>query len=130
MLNLLKDIQPDLIVLAGFLWLFPEKIVEAFPDKVINLHPALLPKFGGKGMYGANVHKAVVEQKEEKTGITIHFVNEVYDDGKIIAQFETELKPTDTVEDVASKINELEMEHFPKVINELLFPERYDTNGN
>lgn len=66
MLNLLKDIQPDLIVLAGFLWLFPEKIVEAFPDKVINLHPALLPKFGGKGMYGANVHKAVVEQKEEK----------------------------------------------------------------
>lgn len=130
MLNLLKDIQPDLIVLAGFLWLFPEKIVEAFPDKVINLHPALLPKFGGKGMYGTNVHKAVVEQKEEKTGITIHFVNEVYDDGKIIAQFETELKPTDTVEDVASKINELEMEHFPKVINELLFPERYDTNGN
>ena len=130
MLNLLKDIQPDLIVLAGFLWLFPEKIVEAFPDKVINLHPALLPKYGGKGMYGANVHKAVVEQKEEKTGITIHFVNEVYDDGKIIAQFETELKPTDTVEDVASKINELEMEHFPKVINELLFPERYDTNGN
>lgn len=130
MLNLLKDIQPDLIVLAGFLWLFPEKIVEAFPDKVINLHPALLPKFGGKGMYGANVHKAVVEQKEEKTGITIHFVNEVYDDGKIIAQFETELKPSDTVEDVASKINELEMEHFPKVINELLFPERYDTNGN
>ena len=130
MLNLLKDIQPDLIVLAGFLWLFPEKIVEAFPDKVISLHPALLPKFGGKGMYGANVHKAVVEQKEEKTGITIHFVNEVYDDGKIIAQFETELKPTDTVEDVASKINELEMEHFPKVINELLFPERYDTNGN
>lgn len=130
MLNLLKDIQPDLIVLAGFLWLFPEKIVEAFPDKVINLHPALLPKFGGKGMYGVNVHKAVVEQKEEKTGITIHFVNEVYDDGKIIAQFETELKPTDTVEDVASKINELEMEHFPKVINELLFPERYDTNGN
>ncbi len=130
MLNLLKDIQPDLIVLAGFLWLFPEKIVEAFPDKVINLHPALLPKFGGKGMYGANVHKAVVEQKEEKTGITIHFVNEVYDDGKIIAQFETELKPTDTVEDVASKINKLEMEHFPKVINELLFPERYDTNGN
>ena len=81
-------------------------------------------------MYGANVHKAVVEQKEEKTGITIHFVNEVYDDGKIIAQFETELKPSDTVEDVASKINELEMEHFPKVINELLFPERYDTNGN
>ncbi len=130
MLNLLKDIQPDLIVLAGFLWLFPEKIVEAFPDKVINLHPALLPKFGGKGMYGANIHKAVVEQKEEKTGITIHFVNEVYDDGKIIAQFETELKQTDTVEDVASKINELEMEHFPKVINELLFPERYDTNGN
>lgn len=130
MLNLLKDIQPDLIVLAGFLWLFPEKIVEAFPDKVINLHPALLPKFGGKGMYGTNVHKAVVEQKEEKTGITIHFVNEVYDNGKIIAQFEIDLKPTDTVEDVASKINELEMEHFPKVINELLFPERYDTNGN
>lgn len=128
-LNVLKDIQPNLIILAGFLWLFPKKILKEFPNKVVNIHPALLPKYGGKGMHGKNVHKAVLENKETETGITIHYVNEKYDDGEIIAQIKTKLGRYDTLEDVTEKIQELEMEHFPKVINKLLFPERYDTNG-
>ena len=125
MVNILKDINPDLIVLAGFLLLFPKKILDVFPDKVINIHPALLPKYGGKGMYGMNVHQAVIENKEKKSGITIHYVNEVYDDGQIIAQFETSVSEEDTAKDVAQKISILEQEHFPTVINKLLFPERY-----
>lgn len=85
-LNVLKDIKPDLIVLAGFLWLLPSKIIRKFPNQVINIHPALLPKFGGKGMFGDAVHKAVIEQKEVETGITIHYVNDKYDEGNIIFQ--------------------------------------------
>ncbi|WP_343767303.1 phosphoribosylglycinamide formyltransferase [Gangjinia marincola] len=119
-LDLLKSIAPDLIVLAGFLWKFPKNILDQFPNQVINLHPALLPLYGGKGMYGMNVHRAVVENKEKETGITIHYVNEHYDEGAIIAQHKTKLTPEDTPEDVARKIHELEYEHFPKVIEELL----------
>ncbi|WP_274476387.1 phosphoribosylglycinamide formyltransferase [Mangrovimonas aestuarii] len=119
-LNLLKAAQPDLIVLAGFLWKMPENIIAAFPNKIINIHPALLPKFGGKGMYGMHVHNAVVENKETKTGITIHYVNENYDEGTTIFQATCEVTPTDTADDVASKIHELEMEHFPKVVEKLL----------
>ncbi len=119
-LNILKASQPDLIVLAGFLWKFPEFILEAFPNKVINVHPALLPKYGGKGMYGMNVHEAVVANNESETGITIHYVNENYDEGAIIFQAKCDVVSTDTAEDVAAKIHELEMEYFPKVVDELL----------
>ena len=119
-LNILKSSNPDLIVLAGFLWKFPENILKNFPNKVINIHPALLPKFGGKGMYGMNVHKAVVENKETETGITIHYVNENYDEGAIIFQAKCKVEASDSAEDVAAKIHKLEMEHFPKVIDRLL----------
>lgn len=120
-LNILKSSQPDLIVLAGFLWKFPEFILKEYENKVINIHPALLPKYGGKGMYGMHVHNAVVENKETETGITIHYVNENYDEGAIIFQAKCEVKPLDSAEDVAAKIHELEMEHFPEVVERLLF---------
>ncbi|WP_418602261.1 phosphoribosylglycinamide formyltransferase [Hwangdonia sp.] len=119
-LNILKASQPDLIVLAGFLWKFPDNILNAFPNKVINVHPALLPKYGGKGMYGMHVHNAVVANKEKETGITIHYVNEHYDEGAIIFQARCDVDPNDSAEDVAAKIHELEMEHFPKVVEKLL----------
>ena len=119
-LNILKANQPDLIVLAGFLWKFPETILNAFPNKVINIHPALLPNYGGKGMYGMHVHKAVVENNETETGITIHYVNENYDEGAIIFQAKCKVSSNDSSEDVARKIHELEMEHFPKVVESLL----------
>jgi phosphoribosylglycinamide formyltransferase-1 len=119
-LNLLKANNPDLIVLAGFLWKFPEAILNTFPNKVINVHPALLPKYGGKGMYGMHVHEAVVKNKETVTGITIHYVNEHYDEGTIIFQATCEVAPTDSAQDVAAKIHELEMEYFPRVVDKLL----------
>jgi phosphoribosylglycinamide formyltransferase-1 len=119
-LQMLNSVSPDLIVLAGFLWKIPESYIASFPNKIINIHPALLPKFGGKGMYGMHVHRAVVESKAQKTGITIHYVNEQYDEGAIIFQKECIVSQTDSPEDVAAKIHELEMEHFPKVINSLL----------
>lgn len=119
-LNVLKDIDPDLIILAGFLWLFPEKILKEFPGKVINLHPALLPKFGGKGMFGEAVHKAVVESGEKETGITVHYVNSKYDEGKIIFQESFPVQPGMTHIEVAEKIHELEYQHLPQVIENLL----------
>ncbi|MFB9057190.1 phosphoribosylglycinamide formyltransferase [Mariniflexile ostreae] len=119
-LNILKASHPDLIVLAGFLWKFPDKILEAFPDRVINIHPALLPKFGGKGMYGMHVHESVVANKETKTGITIHYVNENYDEGAIIFQASCPVSSKDTPKSVANKIHKLEMEHFPKIVAELI----------
>ena len=120
-LNILKISNPDLIVLAGFLWKIPQTIISEFPNRIINIHPALLPKYGGKGMYGMNVHKAVVDNKEAETGITIHYVNENYDEGAIIFQTTCPVDPYDTPEDVAKKIHELEMRHFPKVVDSLLF---------
>ncbi|MEZ4801428.1 MAG: phosphoribosylglycinamide formyltransferase [Gelidibacter sp.] len=119
-LNILKASQPDVIVLAGFLWKMPDFILNEFPNKVINIHPALLPKYGGKGMYGNFVHEAVVANKETETGITIHYVNEHYDEGAIIFQVKCDVTPSDSAEDVAAKIHELEMEHFPKVVESLL----------
>ena len=121
-LELLELKKPDLIVLAGFLWKIPEKILKSFPNKVINIHPALLPKYGGKGMYGMHVHHAVINNKEPETGITIHYVNENYDEGAIIFQAKCEVISSDTAEKVAEKIHGLEMVHFPKVIHNLLFP--------
>lgn len=119
-LNLLNQVQPDLIVLAGFLWKMPENIVNAFPDKIVNIHPALLPKYGGKGMYGHHVHEAVVTNKETESGITIHYVNENYDEGNIIFQASCAVTPNDTPDDVAAKIHELEYTHFPVIIEKLL----------
>ena len=120
-LSLLKSSNPDLIILAGFLWKFPEFILQEFPNKVINIHPALLPKYGGKGMYGMHVHEAVVQNNETETGITIHYVNANYDEGAIIFQAKCDVNIADSADNVAKKIHVLEMEHFPKVINALLF---------
>lgn len=119
-LQKLNAIQPDLIVLAGFLLKFPESIVESYSNSIINIHPALLPKYGGKGMYGMNVHKAIVQNNEKETGITIHYVNENYDEGTIIFQKKVTVLVTDTPEVVAEKIHELEQNHFPEVIEKLL----------
>ncbi len=119
-LNILKDMKPDLIVLAGFLWLFPSKIIREFPDKIINIHPALLPKYGGKGMYGAKVHESIIANKEKESGISIHYVNEKYDEGNIIFQATTSIENHDTPESLAGKIHELEYRHFPEVIQQLL----------
>jgi len=120
LLNLLKE-NADFIILAGFLLKVPENIIEAFPNKIINIHPALLPKYGGKGMYGMHVHNAVKENNETETGITIHFVNENYDEGAIIYQAKTNLVSTDSPEDIATKIHELEYKHFPRVIKETIY---------
>jgi len=116
----INELKPDLIVLAGYLLLFPAEIVALYPNKIVNIHPALLPKFGGKGMYGGFVHDAVVANKEAETGITIHFVSEHYDEGAVIFQAKTPVAETDTALDVANKVHELEYEHFPKVIEKLL----------
>jgi len=116
----INELKPDLIVLAGYLLLFPADIVALYPNKIVNIHPALLPKFGGKGMYGGFVHDAVVANKETETGITIHFVGEHYDEGAVIFQAKTPVAETDTALDVANKVHELEYEHFPKVIERLL----------
>lgn len=118
--DLMLELKPDLIVLAGFLLKFPENIIAAFPNKIINVHPALLPKYGGKGMYGTNVHKAVVANKESESGITIHYVNEYYDEGNVIFQANTKIGISDTYKDVAAKIHVLEQKHFPLVIEQLL----------
>jgi phosphoribosylglycinamide formyltransferase-1 len=116
----IAELKPDLIVLAGFLWKMPEEIVKAYPNKIINIHPALLPKYGGKGMYGIKVHQTVLENKEKETGITIHYVNEHYDEGEFIFQQKVAIEDCKTPEDVANKIHELEHKHFPIIIEKLL----------
>jgi len=119
-LNRLKSQKVDLIVLAGFLWLVPSDLVKEFSDKIVNIHPALLPKYGGKGMYGMNVHKAVKEAKEVESGITIHLVNEEYDQGEHILQASCAISPEDMPEDIAKKVLGLEHQYFPEVVDELL----------
>ncbi|MFZ4799436.1 MAG: phosphoribosylglycinamide formyltransferase [Bacteroidia bacterium] len=116
----LYQYRPDLIVLAGFLWLVPNYLVHAYPNKMINIHPALLPKFGGKGMYGMHVHEAVKAANESETGITIHYVNQKFDDGKIIFKEKTQLTENDTPESIAQKIHKLEMANFPVEIERIL----------
>jgi phosphoribosylglycinamide formyltransferase-1 len=118
--ELLKQYNPALLVLAGFLWKVPESLVAAFSGSIINIHPALLPKYGGKGMYGANVHNAVVAAGEKESGITIHFVNEHYDEGATILQAQCKLLPEDTAEALAEKIHQLEHYFFPRTIEFLL----------
>ena len=120
LIKLLDENKIEFIVLAGYLKLIPEFLIEAFPNKIINIHPALLPKFGGKGMYGMNVHRSVVENNETETGITVHYVHAKYDDGNIISQFKCLIEKTDSAEDVAAKIHILEMENFPKTIEKIL----------
>jgi phosphoribosylglycinamide formyltransferase-1 len=117
--DLLKR-EADIIIIAGFLWRVPSKIVAAFPNKIINIHPAILPKYGGKGMYGMNVHNAVFENKEKETGITIHYVNENYDEGAIIFQIKVSIESKDTPEMIANKVHELEYKYFPKVIEQVI----------
>ena len=119
-LEKINELQPDLIVLAGFLWKFPEHIIAKYPNKIINIHPALLPKYGGKGMYGMNVHNAVLENKEKETGITIHYVNEHYDEGEFIFQQKVNIEDCASAEEIAAKIHELEHKHFPKIIERLI----------
>ena len=116
----LKQAKIDFVVLAGFLWLIPQNLINAFPQAMINVHPALLPKYGGKGMYGDHVHASVVANKEEETGITIHYVNQNYDEGAIIFQARTSVSPGDSAADVATKVHQLEYDYFPKVIADLL----------
>lgn len=119
-IDLLKQRGVTHIVLAGFLLKIPDAIINVYPKEIINVHPSLLPKFGGAGMYGMNVHKAVVAAGETVSGITVHLVNEVYDDGEVLSQFEVKIDKDDNPEDVASKVQALEQLHFPKVIEEYL----------
>ena len=116
----LSNIKPDLVVLAGFLWKIPEKIVHAFQKRIINIHPALLPSYGGKGMYGMNVHRAVIENCETVSGITIHYVNENYDEGSVILQVTCEIGGNDTPESLAEKIHSLEHKYYPRAIEQVL----------
>ncbi|GAB3248575.1 phosphoribosylglycinamide formyltransferase [Larkinella harenae] len=118
--DVLRKQEIDLVVLAGFMWLIPEMLVNAFPKRIINIHPALLPKYGGKGMYGHFVHEAVVAAGEAQSGITIHYVNERYDEGDVIFQASCELDPQDTPEDVARKVQVLEHQHYPEIVVDVL----------
>jgi len=118
-MSFLKE-NADFIVLAGFLLKIPDEMIKQFPKTIVNIHPALLPKYGGKGMYGMHVHEAVVENQEPESGITIHYVNENYDEGAIIFQKSVDLTVGDTPNDVAAKIHNLEQDNFPKVIENLL----------
>ncbi len=119
-LNILKQNKIKFVVLAGFLWLVPESLIDAYPQKIVNIHPALLPAYGGKGMFGDHVHRAVVENKEKESGITIHYVNKEYDKGDIIFQAKCAVEPTDTPEIVAEKVHELEYRYYPEVIERVL----------
>ena len=123
-LNTLLVYKIEFIVLAGFLWKFPKALLGHFGGRVINIHPALLPKYGGKGMYGKHVHRAVLRYKEKSSGITIHYVNEHYDDGAVIFQAECPVLPSDTAEDLAKKVHALEQQYFPKIIKKII-----GTNG-
>lgn len=120
MLPLMRRYDIGFIVLAGFLPLVPDFLIDAFPRRIVNIHPALLPKYGGKGMWGHHVHEAVKAAGETETGITIHYVTPVCDSGEIIAQFRTALSPEDTPETIADKVHALEMRHFPEVLAELI----------
>jgi len=119
-LNFLKEKDINWIILAGFLWLVPENIVDSYTNRIINIHPALLPKFGGKGMYGLNVHRTVIENKEKETGITIHYVNKKYDEGNIIFQTRCRVDESDTPESLAERIHKLEYKYYPEIIEKLI----------
>ncbi|BDD09571.1 phosphoribosylglycinamide formyltransferase [Fulvitalea axinellae] len=119
-LDTLAIAQVDMVVLAGFLWMVPEGLLNAYPDAVVNIHPSLLPKYGGKGMYGSRVHEAVIKAGEAESGITVHYVNERYDEGHVIFQVTCEVTPEDDADSLAGKVHDLEYEYFPKVIESVL----------
>ena len=119
-LHYLKEKQTDWVILAGFLWLVPEAILQAYPNRIIIIHPALLPNYGGKGMYGHHVHEAVVAAHEKESGITIHIVDQNYDRGTTLFQARCTVDPNDTPDDLAAKIHLLEKEHVPRVIDETI----------
>lgn len=119
-LNLMQERKIDYIILAGFLWLIPTNLLQAYNNKIVNIHPALLPKYGGKGMYGHHVHEAVVANKETESGITIHYANEKYDSGDIIFQARCVVEEKDSADDVAAKIHLLEKEYYPKVVERVV----------
>ncbi|WP_439881188.1 phosphoribosylglycinamide formyltransferase [Pontibacter sp. MBLB2868] len=119
-LRQVQQFKPDLIVLAGFLWLVPQSLLHAFPDKIINIHPALLPRYGGKGMHGLNVHTAVVQAGDSESGITIHRINEEYDKGEFILQEYCPVHPEDTPEELAARVLQLEHKYLPLVVEKLL----------
>jgi phosphoribosylglycinamide formyltransferase-1 len=119
-LYLKKEASIDFIVLAGFLWLIPPVLIREFPDRIVNIHPALLPKYGGKGMYGMNVHRRVLEEGEKKSGISIHYVNENYDEGNLIFQAFCPVEPGDGPEDLAQRVHDLEYRHYPEQIKKLV----------
>ncbi len=118
--NLLSEQSIDFIVLAGFLSYVPFSLISNYPKRIINIHPSLLPKYGGKGMYGSRVHQAVIEHKEHESGITIHYLNEKFDEGEIIFQAKCPVLSTDTVKEVESKVRRLEIKHYPEVIEEVI----------
>lgn len=119
-LNKLEEHNVDYLILAGFLWKVPDFLIQAFPDRILNIHPSLLPKHGGKGMYGSRVHQAVLDSGDNESGITIHLVNEQYDEGRVLFQAKCEVEKTDSVETLAQKIHALEHKHFPRVIKEFV----------
>jgi len=119
-LNYLLDEKIDFVVLAGFLWLIPANILSTYKGRIVNIHPALLPSYGGKGMYGERVHRAVLENHEKESGITIHMVNRFYDEGDIVFQARCRIEPSDTPETLAARVHTLEYEHYPKVIEDLI----------
>jgi phosphoribosylglycinamide formyltransferase-1 len=123
-LHYLQDKGVTHIVLAGFMWLVPQYLIQAYPNRIVNIHPALLPKYGGKGMYGDHVHNAVIENKEDESGITIHYVNEIYDDGKIIFQGRCKVLPNDDSDTLAQRIHQLEYEYYPKVVEAVVLNEK------
>ena len=125
LLEILESRKIDYIILAGYLLKIPLALVNKYTHKIINIHPALLPKYGGKGMYGMNIHKAVVEAKEKETGITIHLIDEIYDNGEVIFQTSCSVEPDDTPEIVAKKISLLEQTYFPKVVEEYILSGNY-----
>ena len=119
-IDILKAEKTDLIVLAGFLWLIPKALVQEYKNRIVNIHPALLPKYGGKGMYGKKIHEAVAANKEKETGITIHYVDENYDEGKIILQEKFEIAEGETPEHIEARIHEMEYHYYPRVVEELI----------
>lgn len=119
-LQYLAKREIDWIILAGFLWLIPEKLIQAYPNRIINIHPALLPKYGGKGMYGSKVHEAVIANKEKESGISIHYVNEKFDEGEIIFQAKCPVEPSDSSDDLARKIHSLEHAFFPAIVEQVI----------
>ena len=118
--RLLQNHAVDLIVLAGFMLKVPENLIRAFPDRIVNIHPALLPAYGGRGMYGSHVHEAVVAAREQETGISIHYVNEHYDEGRMILQVRCPVAPDDTAEEVATKVHRLEHQYYPEVVEKMV----------